>query len=590
MKQFFKFMFASMLGTFLVFLIAGVMFFFFLALLVSGLEREKTETIPSHSVLVVKLDYPLSERSSPNPFSGFSLSSLQISRKAGLNEVLRNIRKAKSDSDIDGIYLDLNDFMPGGMASIEAVRRELGDFKKSGKFILAFGDNISQGAYYLGSVADKIYLNPAGNLDFKGLSAEMYFFKKTLDKLEIEAQIFQYGKYKSATEPYRLDKMSNENRTQMTALLGSIYNNMLKNIEASRHIPFNELNRVADNLLIQRPEDARKYNFIDSLVYYDQVYEILRSKTHAPKKEKVSLVSLEEYSDVATGSNNSSRNKIAVIYAVGEILNTDGSERTIGNKNISEAIRQARSDDNVKAIVMRVNSPGGYALVADEIWREVSLTHGKKPFIISMGNYAASGGYYISCAADTIVAEPTTITGSIGVFGIIPNFEGFLKNKLGVTSDRVKTGKFSDLGSTSRPFNKEEKAIIQREIDRVYETFVNKVAKGRKKTFAQINDIAQGHVWTGLQAKELGLVDVIGGLDDAIKIAASKAKIKNYYVTEFPRQKGFFRSIVEDFSTEAKESIIKEKLGSGFRFYNELENVKNMEGVQTRLPFILDVY
>ncbi|MCU7525743.1 MAG: signal peptide peptidase SppA [Ignavibacteria bacterium] len=590
MKQFFKFMFASMLGTFLVFLIAGVMFFFFLALLVSGLEREKTETIPSHSVLVVKLDYPLSERSSPNPFSGFSLSSLQISRKAGLNEVLRNIRKAKSDSDIDGIYLDLNDFMPGGMASIEAVRRELGDFKKSGKFVLAFGDNISQGAYYLGSVADKIYLNPAGNLDFKGLSAEMYFFKKTLDKLEIEAQIFQYGKYKSATEPYRLDKMSNENRTQMTALLGSIYNNMLKNIEASRHIPFNELNRVADNLLIQRPEDARKYNFIDSLVYYDQVYEILRSITHAPKKEKVSLVSLEEYSDVATGSNNSSRNKIAVIYAVGEILNTDGSERTIGNKNISEAIRQARSDDNVKAIVMRVNSPGGYALVADEIWREVSLTHGKKPFIISMGNYAASGGYYISCAADTIVAEPTTITGSIGVFGIIPNFEGFLKNKLGVTSDRVKTGKFSDLGSTSRPFNKEEKAIIQREIDRVYETFVNKVAKGRKKTFAQINDIAQGHVWTGLQAKELGLVDVIGGLDDAIKIAASKAKIKNYYVTEFPRQKGFFRSIVEDFSTGTEESIIKEKLGSGFRFYNELENVKNMEGVQTRLPFILDVY
>ncbi|MCU7492544.1 MAG: signal peptide peptidase SppA [Ignavibacteria bacterium] len=590
MKQFFKFMFASMLGTFLVFLIAGVMFFFFLALLVSGLEREKTETIPSHSVLVVKLDYPLSERSSPNPFSGFSLSSLQISRKAGLNEVLRNIRKAKSDSDIDGIYLDLNDFMPGGMASIEAVRRELGDFKKSGKFVLAFGDNISQGAYYLGSVADKIYLNPAGNLDFKGLSAEMYFFKKTLDKLEIEAQIFQYGKYKSATEPYRLDKMSNENRTQMAALLGSIYNNMLKNIEASRHIPFNELNRVADNLLIQRPEDARKYNFIDSLVYYDQVYEILRSITHAPKKEKVSLVSLEEYSDVATGSNNSSRNKIAVIYAVGEILNTDGSERTIGNKNISEAIRQARSDDNVKAIVMRVNSPGGYALVADEIWREVSLTHGKKTFIISMGNYAASGGYYISCAADTIVAEPTTITGSIGVFGIIPNFEGFLKNKLGVTSDRVKTGKFSDLGSTSRPFNKEEKAIIQREIDRVYETFVNKVAKGRKKTFAQINDIAQGHVWTGLQAKELGLVDVIGGLDDAIKIAASKAKIKNYYVTEFPRQKGFFRSIVEDFSTGTEETIIKEKLGSGFRFYNELENVKNMEGVQTRLPFILDVY
>lgn len=590
MKQFFKFMFASMLGTFLVLLIAGMMFFFFIALLVSGLEKEKTETIPSHTVLVVKLDYPVAERTSPNPFSGFSFASFEVSRKPGLNEIIKNIHKAKGDYDIDGIYLDLNDFMPGGMASIEAIRRELTDFKKSGKFIIAFGNNISQGAYYLASAADKIYLNPAGNLDFRGLSAEMYFFKKTLDKLEIEAQIFQYGKYKSATEPFRLDKMSNENRTQMSALLGSIYSNMLKNIESSRHIPFADLNKVADNLLIQTPQDARKYNFVDSLAYYDQVYEILRSKTHAPKKEKVSLVSIEEYNDVASGSGGSSKNRIAVIYANGEIQNTDGSENTIGNKNIAEAIRQARNDDNVKAIVMRVNSPGGDALVADEIWREVSITHGKKPFIISMGNYAASGGYYISCAADTIVAEPTTITGSIGVFGIIPNFEGFLKNKLGITSDRVKTGKFSDLGTTSRPFNVEEKAIVQREIDRIYEMFVNKVAKGRKKTFSEINDVAQGRVWTGLQAKDLGLVDLIGGLDDAVKIAAGKAGIKNYYVTEFPRQKGFFRSLVEDFSADAEESIVKNRLGEGYRLYNELQSVKNMNGIQTRLPFILSVY
>ncbi|MGE5431348.1 MAG: signal peptide peptidase SppA [Syntrophomonadaceae bacterium] len=590
MKQFFKFMFASMLGTLLVILIAGVLFFSFIAILISGFQKEKTETIPSHSVLVVKLDYAVGERTSPNPFSGFSFSSFQVSRKPGLNEIIKNIHKAKGDSDIEGIYLDLNDFMPGGMATIEAIRRELTDFKKSGKFIIAFGDNISQGAYYLGSAADMVYLNPAGSLDFKGLSAEMYFFKKTLDKLEIEAQVFQYGKFKSATEPFRLDKMSNENRTQMSALLGSVYNNMLKNIEASRHISFDELNKAADNLLIQTPEDARKYRFVDSLAYYDQVYEVLRSKTHAPKKEKVSLVSLDEYTDVSSGSSGSSRNRIAVIYANGEILNGEGSEKVIGSKNISEAIRQARNDDNVKAIVMRVNSPGGDALIADEIWREVSITHGKKPFIISMGNYAASGGYYISCAADTIVAEPTTITGSIGVFGIIPNFEGFLKNKLGITSDRVKTGKFSDLGTTSRPFNVEERTIIQRQIDRIYEMFVNKVAKGRKKTFAQINDVAQGHVWTGLQAKELGLVDVIGGLNDAIRIAAEKAKIKNYYISEFPRQKGFVKSLVEDFSADTEESIVKNRLGEGYRFYSEFQNVKNMKGIQTRLPFVLSVY
>ncbi|HEX2867360.1 MAG TPA: signal peptide peptidase SppA [Ignavibacteriales bacterium] len=590
MKQFFKFMFASMLGTFLVIVISGVLFFTFLAILVSGLQREKTETIPSHSVLVVKLDYPVGERSSQNPFSGFSFGSFEVSRKPGLNDIIKNIRKAKTDSDIDGIYLDLNNFMPGGMAAIEAIRRELTDFRKSGKFIYAFGDNISQGAYYIGSASDKVFLNPAGNLDFKGLSAEMYFFNETLKKLDIEAQIFQHGKFKSATEPFRLDKMSQENRTQMTALLGSIYDNMLRNIEAGRHIPYEELNRIADNLLIQKPEDARKYNFVDSLVYYDQVYEILRSRIHAPRKEKVNLVSLEEYTDVAARQTSSSRNKIAVIYANGEIQNTEGNENTIGYKNITEAIRQARNDENVKAIVMRVNSPGGDALVADEIWREVHITRGKKPIIISMGNYAASGGYYISCDADSIVAEPNTITGSIGVFGIIPNFEGFLKNKIGITSDRVKTGKFSDLGTTSRPLNAEEKAIIQKEIERIYEMFVSKVARGRKKSFQSINDIAQGHVWTGLQAKELGLVDVIGGLDDAVKIAAGMAKLKNYYVTELPRQKGFFRSIVEDLSAETSEAIIKNRLGEGFRYYNQLENVKNMQGIQTRLPFILSVY
>ncbi|MCU7495895.1 MAG: signal peptide peptidase SppA [Ignavibacteria bacterium] len=590
MKQFFKFMFASMLGTFLVFLVAGVIFFSILAILVSGLQREKTESIPSHSVLVLKLDYQVPERSSQNPFSGFSFSSFQVNRKAGLNDIIKNIHKAKGDSDIDGIYLDLNNFMPGGMATIEAIRRELNDFRRSGKFIYAFGDDISQGAYYLGSVADGIFLNPAGSLDFKGLSAEMYFFKKTLDKLEIEPQIFQYGKFKSATEPFRLDRMSEANKTQMSALLASIYDNMLKNIEDSRHISHSELNRIAGNLLIQSPEDARKYHFVDSLLYYDQVYEFLRAKTHTPQKKKVSLVSMDEYSDVSGASGNASKNRIAVIYASGDIQNSEGSENVIGNRNIAEAIRQARNDGNVKAIVMRVNSPGGDALIADEIWREVSITRGRKPFIISMGNYAASGGYYISCAADTIVAEPNTITGSIGVFGIIPNFENFLKNKLGVTSDRVKTGKFSDLGTTSRPFNAEEKAIIQKEIDRIYERFVSKVAQGRKKTFAQIHDVAQGHVWTGLQAKELGLVDVIGGLDDAVKIAAKKANIKNYYVSELPRQKGFLRSIVEDFSAETEESIIKNRLGEGFKLFNELQAVKNMQGIQTRLPFILSLY
>lgn len=590
MKQFFKFMFASMLGTFLVILIFAAFFFSFIAILISGLQTEKTESIPAHSVLMLKLDYEVSDRTALNPFSGFSFSSLSVSRRLGLNEIIKNIKKAKGDSDIDGIYLDLDNFMPGGTATVEAIRRELSDFKRSGKFIIAFGNNISQGAYYLASVADKIFLNPAGSMDFKGLSAEVYFFKKTLDKLEIEPQIFQYGKYKSATEPFRLDKMSEENRSQLSGLISSIYENMLKNIERDRHISYSQIDKIAANYLIETPQDARRYNFIDSLLYYDQVHDLLRSKTHGKKKERVNIVSIDDYSYVSAGSGSSGKNKIAVIYANGEIENTEGSEKTIGSQNISEAIRQARNDDNVKAIVMRVNSPGGDALVADEIWREAAITHGKKPFIVSMGNYAASGGYYISCAADTIIAEPNTITGSIGVFGIIPNFQDFLKNKLGITTDRVKTGKYSDLGTVSRPFNAEEKAIIQREIDRVYKTFVSKVAQGRKKTFDEIHEVAQGHVWTGLQAKQLGLVDLIGGLDDAVRIAAEKAKVKKYYVAEFPKQKGFFKAIMEDISTDAEETFIKNKLGETYRYFSQLQTINKADGIQTRLPYFISFY
>ncbi|MGE5399356.1 MAG: signal peptide peptidase SppA [Ignavibacteriales bacterium] len=590
MKQFFKFMFASMLGTFLMIIITAVIFFTFVVIAVSGLQREKTESIPSHSIIKIKLDYSIPDRTSANPFPGIFSGTLSMSRKLGLNDIIQNIRKAKNDQDVDGIYLDLNNFMPGGMATVEAIRRELVDFKRSRKFIIAFGNDISQNAYYLGSVADRIYLNPEGGLDFKGISAELVFFKKTLDKLEIEPQIFQYGKYKSATEPFKFDRMSEDNKKQTTELLNSIYGNMIKMISESRHIPQDELNKISTGLLIRTPEDATKLHFIDSLIYSDQVMDELKAKTVGSKSNRLSLVSIEDYNDVTEKSSYSGRNRVAVIYANGDIQNTQGSETVIGTENIAEAIRTAREDKNIRAIVMRVNSPGGDALVADEIWREVVRAKKEKPFIISMGNYAASGGYYIACAADTIVAEPNTITGSIGVFGIIPNMEGFFKNKLGITFDRVKTGKYSDLGSTTRPFSAEEKAIIQKEIDRVYETFVKKVADGRKKTFAQVDDIAQGRVWTGVQAKERGLVDIIGGLDDAVKVAASRAKIGQFSIVEYPRKRGFLKSILEDISSETEESIMKLKLGDNFRYYKSLQQATDLQGVQARLPYDIGIY
>ncbi|MGE5412084.1 MAG: signal peptide peptidase SppA [Clostridiales bacterium] len=589
MKQFFKFMFASMLGTILVFVLASLAFFTFLILIVSGVQKERVESISPNTVLEIKLDYPLPDRTIWEPFSGFRFN-FRLNKQIGLNTVLANIRKAKIDNDIKGIYLNLNDYSAGGLATTEAIRKELLSFRQSGKFIIAYGEMISQSAYYLASAADKIYMPPTGNFEFKGLSLELTFFKNTLQKLEIEPQIFHYGKYKSAIEPFKLDKMSSDNRLATSSLLSSVYTNMLNNIASSRNLSYDFLKDAADKYLIQFPEDAKKYKFIDSLVYYDQVLDELKSKSAVRSDRKLRTVSIEDYTDVKGRERSSSSNKIAVIYANGEIRNTDGDESTIGAKNITEAIRKARNDQSIKAIVMRVNSPGGDALVADIIWREVTLARQKKPFIISMGNYAASGGYYISCAADSIVAEPTTITGSIGVFGIVPNMQNFFKNKLGITFDRVTTGKHSDFGSITRPLSADEKQILQKQIDHIYETFVNKVAQGRKKTFQQIHEIAQGRVWTGLQAKENGLVDVIGGLDDAIRIAAQKARIKQYRTVEYPGVKGLMEKVMQDFASEAEAYYLKVKLGENYKYFNKIEQIDRYNGIQARIPFDVDIH
>jgi protease-4 len=479
--------------------------------------------------------------------------------------------------------------LSAGMATIEEVRNALIDFKKSGKFIIAYSEVYSQGAYYLSSIADKIYLNPEGMIDFRGLSSEIMFFKGALEKLDIEAQIIKVGTYKSAVEPFILDKMSEPNKQQVSSFLGSMYDHLLSEISKSRKISKESLFSIADSAKIRAPKDALTYKMVDGLKYKDEVLDELKKLTKIDKKKDIKSVSLEDYTAKEEIKEESSKNRIAVIYANGEIISGEGDDETIGSERISRAIRKARTDDKVKAIVLRINSPGGSALASDVIWRETVLAKKTKPVIVSMGDVAASGGYYIACAADSIFAQPNTITGSIGVFGIIPNMQKFFKNKLGITFDGVKTGKFADLGSISRPLTEGEKMIIQLEVNKVYDTFTKKVADGRKKDQNYINSIGQGRVWSGTEALNIGLVDRLGDINDAIASAAKKAKLKDYKIVDYPSQIDPFTALFDKSGDQVKAYFVKRELGDNFMYYEQMKSALNLSGVQARVPYNIQI-
>jgi len=483
--------------------------------------------------------------------------------------------------------LDLSGIQTG-LATAEEIRNALINFKKSGKFIIAYSEVYTQGAYYLASVADKIYLNPEGLLEFKGFNSEIIFFKGALDKLDIEAQVIKVGTYKSAVEPFILDKMSEPNRIQVNSFVSSMYNDFLIKISESRNIPKDSLFAIANDLMVQNAADAVKYKLADGLRYKDEILDELKKRTGIDKEKDVKSVSIEEY-DSGNANTGSSGSRIAVIYASGEIDGGEGNDQTIGSERISRAIRKARTDDKVKAVVLRVNSPGGSALASDVIWREVALTKKVKPFIVSMGDVAASGGYYISCAADSIFAQPNTITGSIGVFGIIPNMKKFFNNKLGITFDGVKTGKFSDIGSISRPLTSAEKLIIQREVDRIYSSFTKRVAEGRKKSQAYIDSIGQGRVWSGTQALQNGLVDKLGNIDNAIHSAAKMAKLKDYRIVTYPIQKEPLESIFGDAADQLKDYFTKLQLGEQYTYYKQLKSALSFTGIQARMPYNISI-
>jgi len=587
MRQFFKFFFASVLGT--IFGLFTLFFFGFIIIagLSAAMKAKGKEGAKPNSVLHISLDYDIRERTDKNPFKDFNFS-FEPQIHLGLNDIIKNIKAAKTDDNIKGIYLEAG-MVPSGMATVEAVRNALIDFKSSGKFIVAYGEIITQKGYYLASVADEIYLNPVGFLDFRGFNAELMFLKGMLEKLQIEAQVMYAGKYKSATEPFRLDKMSDANREQITYLINDVYGHFIKKISEARNLPEAMVDSIADNMLVRDAEDAVKYNMVNALAYYDEIIANLKTKTGIEADAKLNSISIQKYGN-EEDDDKGGKDKIAILYAEGGIVDGKGEEDEIGSEKYAKTIREIRENDKVKALVFRINSGGGSALASDVILREIKLAKEKMPVIVSMGDVAASGGYYIACHADTIIAQPNTITGSIGVFGLLPNMQGFFNNHLGITFDGVRTGKFSDFGDASRPLTAEERSIIQTVIDSIYLDFKERVASGRNQTVDYVDSIARGRVWTGTQALARGLVDVIGSLDDAVAIASEKAGLTEYSLKEYPQQKEPLEMILEGFGSEAETFIMKKHLGQYFPIVQKLDEIKRMNGIQARMPFELEIY
>jgi protease-4 len=586
MKQFFKFMFASMLG----FLLMSIVIFFLFLGMVSSLAKfmeKETAKVAENTVLHVKFDAEIRDRTSKDPFSDFDYNTMQPKSSLGLNDILKSLEKASNDPKIKGIYLDLSTVKSGG-EFLEEIRTALLKFKESEKFIIAYGESYSQNAYYLGSVADKVYLNPEGSIDFKGISAEVTFFKEMIDKIDAEMQIIRHGKYKSAVEPFMLDKMSSENREQMMALVTGIWNTYLNSISESRNITTSELNRIADNLLIRTSKDAVQFNFVDDLKYYDEIIAELKSLCGTKEGDELNSIKLSKYFTAPSDSKEKKdfQNRIAIVYAVGEIITGQGNDDVIGSDRIAKAIRDARKDEKVKAIVMRVNSPGGSALASDIILREVKLAAAEKPFVVSMGGVAASGGYYISAGATKIFAESSTITGSIGVLGVLPNLEKTMKNKLGITFDYAMTNENSNHMSVFRPMTQTQRDNIQSAIEDIYSTFVNHVATGRNMTYEQVDEIGQGRVWIGTDALKIGLVDEIGGLNDAVEAAVKLANLDTYSIKELPKQKDFFKELFDEmFGNASLEAKLQRELGNDYKLYQQLRYWRNAKGIQARMPF-----
>ncbi len=586
MKQFFKFMFASILGV----IIGSFLLLFILIGIVSAFTSSASKqefTLNEKSVFELDINYSIPERTLNNPFEGLNLGGFSNPKSIGLQDILSSIDKASENENVKGILLKA-EVSQNSYATLEEIRNALIKFKKSGKFIYAYGEYMDEHAYYVASVSDKIFLNPSGELLLNGFSQQVVYLKGMFEKIGVEPQLIRHGKYKSAGEPFIADKMSNENRQQIEAYMGNLYSHFVVQIAKSRKINEADFRNIVNELKVRNANDAVKLKVIDGLKYRDEVEALIKTKLALEEKTKISFVNLGKMNKVK-GNTSISDNKIAVVYCVGDIVSGSGDDETIGSDRIAETIKKVREDDTYKALVLRVNSPGGSALASDVIWREITLCKKVKPVIVSMGAVAASGGYYIAAPADVIVAEPNTITGSIGVFGMLINAKELLNNKLGVKIETVKFGEFSDLGSPDRPLTTAERQVVQNAIDRVYADFVKRVAEGRKLTEAQVDSIAQGRVWSGIEAKQIGLVDEFGGLDRAIEIAVKKAKLSEHRVVSLPELKDPLEEVFKTMSGEASAYFMKQELGSNYQHYLEAKKALQYQGIQVRMPFTVDV-
>lgn len=583
MKQFFKIVLGTMVGLVL-FSLIGTLFFIAIAAAGGGDDV----SLADKSVLHLKLDNEVLLREpKDNPFAKLTGNGGDAD---GLYELLEGIRAAKNNEKVKGIFIEAS-FPQMGMAAATELREALVDFKTSKKFIIAYSELYSEKAYYIASVADRIYVNPAGEVEFNGMSTTIPFFSGFLKKMEIEPVIFRVGDFKSAVEPFILDKMSDSSRYMTKVFLNSLNGYMVEQVAKSRGLSVEQTRLIQDSMLVRSASDAVKYRLATHLGYRDAaIDDVRKSAGLTDEKTKLKLVSYGKVSKATEEEEKDTENRIAVIFGEGEIEGAE-SKNGIGSNEICAALKKAREDEKVKAVVIRINSPGGSALASDVMWREVMLTKAKKPVIASMADVAASGGYYMAMGADTIVAMPTTITGSIGVFGILFNVQGLLNNKLGVNADGVKTGVFSDLGEPSRPMTLAEKAIIQNGVNAIYDTFTTKAAMGRRMPVETLKRYASGRVWSGLDAKERGLVDVLGGFNTAVAIAAKKAGLKegDYELKFLPVQKDFVEELMESFNSDAESRIMKSQLGELYPYVQTLQKLKTIKGPQARLPYDMAV-
>jgi protease-4 len=578
---------ATIVGLFVFF-----MLLFFGILLVGAIFSGGSDEVPVENNSVIELDLSEIKNDYAGKFNFKDFDYFEV-KHDGLSDVIRAIDEAKTDDNIKGISI-LNDESDLGMAQLKALRDELEAFKKSGKFVYAYSNMYSQKEYYLNSVASLVYINPLGEFDFKGLSSEILFFKDFQEKSGLKMEVIRHGKYKSAVEPFLENEMSPANREQVLALLNSVWNSMVADISKSRNVSILQLNAIANGLLARTPEMAKAQKLVDVIAYEDEYHNAIRKAIKVDSDEDYNKIDIKDYADnvAKTPKENSDKDKIAIIYAQGEIGNGEGDLNIIGEGSMRRSLQEARKNENIKAIVLRIDSPGGNALTSDLIWREIELTKKVKPVVVSMGNYAASGGYYLACNANKIFAEANTITGSIGVFGTLPNFSKLI-DKVGIHVEQVNTHENAADYSVFKPLDEKFRIVTQESVERIYNTFINRVAAGRKMTFAQVDAIAQGRVWSGSEALKVGLIDEIGGMDAALKEAAKLAKINTYKTQNFPQYEKSFDDLLTNLGLpffKTKENFIKEEVGvENYKIIEQIRKMNTKKGSQILMPFEINI-